>query len=247
MVSDAAKRVTEFRTSLGLTQQDFANELGTSRGTVGSTETAEGDPSKGFLKKLYDRYGVSTDWVLTGQGTPIQDDGAGFPARRDSLGTIAPVRRAGPGKGDFRIDDNEFALLCRFEIGVAPGPGMVQAKEPSIAVSSLWLARKGISADLAGILEVIGDSMAPTIPDGALVLVHRGEMRLDRDGIYAYAFDGAVFIRRLRIEARTPAGDIERIAVLSDNPAYEPQVIERDRLYDINIAGRVRAVISTLD
>lgn len=174
---------------------------------------------------------------------------SGFAAPR-GLGRIAPVPGDGPLQGDFCIDDKEFALIRRFAIDVSAGTGLVLDGEPladAVVFSSAWLKRRGISAELAGLVQVRGDSMEPTIPDGALIVVHRGEMRIDRDGIYAFAYKGEAFVKRLLIDGRTPDNRFAALRVVSDNPAHPEHRIEGEMLNDITVAGRVRAVLTDLD
>jgi phage repressor protein C with HTH and peptisase S24 domain len=115
-----------------------------------------------------------------------------------------------------------------------------------LAFSRAWLRANGIAADLAALVRVRGESMTPTIPDGALVLVHAAEKAVAQEGIYAFIRDGAAFIKRLLPLDRQPDGRPGRIMVISDNPSGKSEVIEGDQLLDLTIAGRVRCVLTTL-
>jgi len=88
--------------------------------------------------------------------------------------------------------------------------------------------------------------MAPTIPSGALVLIHMAERRVEREGIYAFSRDGAAYIKRLIPLERAPDGRPRRIVLLSDNPLAASETIEGPALDELNIAGRVRAVLFTM-
>ncbi|SOB88026.1 Peptidase S24-like [Sphingomonas guangdongensis] len=109
-----------------------------------------------------------------------------------------------------------------------------EARRTSIGFDPRWLRErtKG-SADGLSIIQVKGDSMAPTLADGDDVLVDRkdGVSRL-RDGIYVLRLDDSLMVKRL---ARQPSG--RGISIRSDNPDYPSwQDINPSR---IDIVGRV--------
>lgn len=109
-----------------------------------------------------------------------------------------------------------------------------EARRTSIGFDPRWLRErtKG-SADGLSIIQVKGDSMAPTLADGDDVLVDRkdGVSRL-RDGIYVLRLDDSLMVKRL---ARQPSG--RSISIKSDNPDYPSwQDINPSR---IDIVGRV--------
>src|SRR6185369_4649196 len=85
------------------------------------------------------------------------------------------------------------------------------------AFDERWLKKLTSShaSDLS-IVQVEGDSMAPTLNAGDDILVDLGDgpERL-RDGIYVLRVDGALLVKRLAIH---PVG--RRVTVQSDNPAY---------------------------
>lgn len=93
-----------------------------------------------------------------------------------------------------------------------------------------WLRGLRLDPRHLSVIEVIGDSMAPTLCNGDDILVDRGDQRL-RDGIYVLRLEGALSVKRLRLEA------LRKVTVVSDNPAY-PSAAPRDRA-DIDVIGRV--------
>jgi transcriptional regulator with XRE-family HTH domain len=88
------------------------------------------------------------------------------------------------------------------------------------------------------ILGVVGDSMEPTIKDGAEVLIDVRPQQWG-DGIWAFAFGDALRIKRLR-------RGLKSLQVISDNPAYPPEEITEHEESQLNLIGRVRWVGQTL-
>jgi len=123
------------------------------------------------------------------------------------------------------------------ELAVSAGPGsLVGNEQPTaqIGFDPAWLNRlTAAGADELNLVQVDGDSMAPTLLPGDDILVDRsdGEARI-RDGIYVLRMEESVLVKRLTLHPVT-----RRVTVQSDNPAYAdwPDLA----LTDINLIGRV--------
>lgn len=233
------KRLALFRKTVGLSQRDLAASLGFSPGLVGSIESGAIEPSRNFLRRISEAYNVSADWLLEGREPMLHVAQRTFESR---YGTIGRPDNARPLAGDVRIGDEEYALVKRYDVNVSAGPGLVPVEEGvdgALAFSRSWLIRNGVSADLSGLVRVRGDSMAPTIPDGALALVNAAEMEVRKEGIYAYSRHGEAYIKRLTSIGKNTAGKLTSLAVVSDNPTFQPEIIAHEDLRSIRIIGRV--------
>ena len=79
-----------------------------------------------------------------------------------------------------------------------------------------------------------GDSMAPTINDGDMVLIDRSERRVeDQDLIWAFTIGDMAMIKRLRIRG-------DKVTILSDNSEVPADAAHPD---EINIIGRITRVV----
>src|SRR6185437_11800328 len=84
-----------------------------------------------------------------------------------------------------------------------------------------WLVRTlNVDARNMALVEVVGDSMSPTIDEGDLVLVDLREARFRHDGIYVMRTGGDLAVKRLQ---RQPEGNL---LIRSDNPAYESATVK---------------------
>lgn len=246
MSDSPGKRLASFRNSLGMNQREFATSLGLSSSAVAFIESDSRTPSKGFLIKISDRYRISADWLLHGIGEMQMAEIAGFAGRQ---GRIEPADTEKPAHGDFRFDGEEFAMIRRMDLSVSAGRGLVPTEggeAEALAFSRSWLLRNSINADLSVLVRVSGDSMSPGIPHGALVLVHLPELRADREGVYAFNRGDASFIKRLIPSGVDASGRPTTLVILSDNPAYPPEVVSGSDMNDIRVIGRVRCVMTTL-
>jgi hypothetical protein len=85
-------------------------------------------------------------------------------------------------------------------------------------------------------IPVQGDSMAPTLMEGDVVVVDTRHRWPSPDGLYALndAF-GGVIVKRLEVTTR-PGDDEQRVDVISDNPRH---VRQNWSVTDVRIVGRV--------
>ena len=242
MGDSPGRRLALFRNSLGMNQRDFAASLGVSPGRVGMLESGGATLSRGFLQKISDRYRVSADWLLHGTGEMLQTSLPGHAGRH---GRIEPPQDDRPGHGDFRFEGHEFSMIRRLDLSVSAGNGLIEVEGgevESLAFSNAWLARQRINPDLAVLVRVRGDSMAPGIPDGGLVMVHLPERIVETSGVYAFTRGEESFVKRIAPVSRKPAAWL----ITSDNNAYPPETVSGPALNDIRVVGRVRCVLTTL-
>lgn len=103
------------------------------------------------------------------------------------------------------------------------------------------LKRKRINAAASHVFYVSGDSMAPTIKDGAVVLFDTSDRTLRSGKLYVIAWSGERLVKRLFNEGGV-------VKVVSDNPspAYPERVVQPDD-YSFEIVGRVRWTASWED
>jgi len=66
-------RIAALRRSAGLSQAALANELGISTSAVGMYEQGRREPSTEILAAMAKRFGVTIDYLITGQVTDPQD------------------------------------------------------------------------------------------------------------------------------------------------------------------------------
>jgi phage repressor protein C with HTH and peptisase S24 domain len=141
---------------------------------------------------------------------------------------------AAPGRSEAASRDDKYTYLprqiARARDGTAHSIRSEQVVD-SLAFKTEWLRRRLAAAPHNLLLvEVSGDAMAPTLHDSDLILVDLGEPRFKQDGVYVLSRDGELEVKRLQ---RGTSGDL---IIKSDNPAYQPTAVTRDR---VGIIGRV--------
>lgn len=244
MGDSPGKRLASFRGSLGLNQRNFAAALGASPGRIGSLESDAAQLSRAFLEKIASVYGVNSDWLLYGLGEMLRPPSAIGDTRHGAVERVDPAR---PDHGDIRFNGVEYAFARRMALSVSAGNGLEpldDGEAEGMAFPVAWLRRQRINSDLAVLVSVKGDSMAPAIPDGALVLIHVAERSISAAGVYAFNLDGQSYVKRIVPQSTEADGRPGALALFSDNPAYPPLVLSGPELNRITIVGRVRAVLA---
>ena len=63
----------ELRTSLGLTQEEFAKKIRVSKGYITSLECSHRELNPRLIKLISDTFGASEQWLQSGKGTMITE------------------------------------------------------------------------------------------------------------------------------------------------------------------------------
>lgn len=61
-------RIKKVRKELDLTQQDFANKIGISRGNIAAYEVGKNEPSDAVISLICREFNVNENWLRTGEG-----------------------------------------------------------------------------------------------------------------------------------------------------------------------------------
>lgn len=197
----------------GATQKNFANLLDTSLASLGGWLSEKSEPKLETLALIAKQTGVDLNWLITGHRNHSSN-------KEDAFVSVKRIKVTGSAGGGAMNGDEK-------------------AGEP-IAFRKDWLkAHVGVSADSLSVIQARGDSMEPTIRDGALILVNHSIERIENDGIYALAIDGDLYIKR--IQKAFNGG----LIIKSDNPAYEDQLIKKPETHDIKIVGLIKWAANT--
>ena len=134
------------------------------------------------------------------------------------------------------LDGDDYAVVPRFDVELSAGDGRMNhdaAAAGSIAFRRDWMAREGIPADQSIVVRVKGDSMAPTLTDGDLVLIDLRRTQPTGRKIYALIGpDGDARVKRLE---HLP----DALILHSDNPDHPTELIPAHEAANVRILGEV--------
>lgn len=104
----------------------------------------------------------------------------------------------------------------------------------AIVFDLAWLRRSMSMTDISNlrISTGLGDSMAPTIKHGDLLVVDVGVTEALYDAVYVVRIGGVLTIKRIQV-------DMDGIRILSDNPQFKEVSIPRDMMDRISVVARV--------
>jgi len=130
-------------------------------------------------------------------------------------------------------EPDDLIAVPVLDVQASAGPGAFADSERALArmrFDPSWLRGLKLDPRQLSVIQVTGDSMAPTLIDGDDILVDRGDRRM-RDAIWVLRLDGVLNVKRLLLE---PGG---KVTVRSDNAAYESRpALDRKQ---IELIGRV--------
>ena len=216
------ERVKARRMELGITQKELGDLVGVSQNSITKIENG-GNTT--FITELASALGVDVMWLSTGasEHKPAQK------VIEQSLDNYFSNERDLLHK--HRID--------YYDVRAAAGlTGFENSDYPEI-ISSLYLTDEGMSqlvgkksSDGICLVNVPTDSMEPTIRKGDIVFLDTKVNAYSGDGIYAFAIDGALFIKRIQ---KMIGGGYRMI---SDNEIYPPEQISDDVCKNAQFIGR---------
>ena len=214
------QRIKLVREDRGISQTALAARVGVKQQTIGAIESGTAGKTA-YLVQIAEALDVDPVWLQTGHGKAPQlgehlGNTPDLPAPsvdRDML--FAPVYDVRAAAGDGFVIDHET------QKGAWPFPRTYLRHVLGIS-----------SSDLA-VIEVVGDSMSPTLETGDRVLVDLKDKRPAPPGLFVlWDGDGTVVKRVERVLNSRPAV----LSITSDNPRHRTYERPAD---EISIVGRV--------
>jgi phage repressor protein C with HTH and peptisase S24 domain len=221
-MDDARERVAikirNIRDKLKLSQTEFAELVGITQKKVSRLELGQIKLDLATAERLSLKLGLKEDWL---EDLPVKK-----PAKADK-----PARRRYK-----RVPKETFSIPI-YDAYASAGPGLTTAFPEQIGsfpFQEAWFERtfSRYPLDKLGMIRVEGDSMNPTIGNGDYCLfVFDGRFRAD--GVYLIQLYDSLYVKRLQ---RIVGGSVKMI---SDNPAYEDQVVTGEDETGFRLVGSV--------
>ncbi|MBF0260409.1 MAG: helix-turn-helix transcriptional regulator [Magnetococcales bacterium] len=198
--------------------KEMSRAVGIPYGTLNSIMKGV-SPSADKINQIAESLGLSCDWLLRGVGPMMYADVVEKMTESDEKPT------------------QDYVSIPRYDVYCSAGAGALVESERIIEHINFkleWFIDMGLQRDKAALISVDGDSMAPTLKNGDMVLVDLRERdRVTADAIYVIDHDGTLKVKRLR---KTFTGDL---MIISDNPSYPHETIRQSDGVPIRVVGRV--------
>ncbi|ARQ59220.1 helix-turn-helix domain-containing protein [Rhizobium sophoriradicis] len=213
-MSDLGARIREAAGLIGGLDKLEAELSGVSRRTLSDYVSEKSEPKASTVIEIAQATGVSIAWLMGEDGRG--DSGKNPPAE---------------------VTDN-VVRLPRFDARASAGRGLVPVNEMPIgevAFARDFLRNLGANPDYCYILEARGDSMWPTIPDGALLIADASKTEVDDGRIYHFNVMDRALVKRARWSLDG------KLYLTSDNMAagYPPEEFTADRIDELHVGGRI--------
>lgn len=120
------------------------------------------------------------------------------------------------------------------EVSVSAGGGAYENNDSSesMEVPPYFINMLGGKENLKNIdaINVVGDSMEPTLNSENIIFIDKTKQDVSRDGIYAFTTTHGLFVKRIQ---RRVDGQLD---VISDNKDYPIQILDKN---EVKIVGKV--------
>ncbi len=119
-------------------------------------------------------------------------------------------------------------------VNVSAGGGAYESEDnfESLEIPPYFIHMLGGEDNLKNIdaINVVGDSMEPTLNNDNIIFIDKTKNDCNRDGIYAFTTEHGLFVKRIQ---KKVDGNLD---IISDNKDYPSQLLG---VKDINILGKV--------
>lgn len=207
----AISRIKFILKKMGLTQSSFARKLSMDPANMSKHLNGKLPISAGLLNRIAADLGVSKQWLVDGSGLPF--------AKNDDVPTI---------------DSDEMVVVGDHRNGSA-----TPVYDIDVTAGCLELSREFTNDRIIGyvdlpevrpgamLVRVYGDSMMPTIHDGAFIAIRRitDPSCIFWGQIYVVVLDDFRVVKHVRRHA-----DPSMVILRSDNPLYDDMEVSRSKI-----------------
>ncbi len=211
-------------------RESFARAIRRSVSNISHWANEKVDPSRlsnAVAKKTEDALGVRWEWLVTGKGDPktVQQKSLAIINEYDEI-------RAPDEIGTDTVEFVRFHPAC----SVSAGGGFENSEDAAgkvigLSFRSRSLSKRNVRAADAVVINVIGDSMEPTLSDGDQVMYDETRRSIIDGKMYVVRIGGGCFVKRLYTRPSS-------VLLKSDNPFHEAFEARLDG-DDIELLGQV--------
>ena len=235
-MNNVGQRIKELRKMLGLSQREFAERIGKSLNAIQKWESGDRIPSEPALKLIAKEFGVSEEWLKTGEGEMFQPG-------------IIPTKEgiAHAYTATFRPEEHNYIQIPYYDIYASAGEGIEALEtEPKPIKIDMGFARifLGVSSNKGlFMIQAYGDSMYPSIKPGDYLVGRFWEFEpfLLEGSVYVFRIENELFVKRFKRDRKG-----NKLIFKSDNPEYNDIEITEDQQAEIKIIGRILVNLSKL-
>ncbi len=206
------------RRRLGDPERDvFSEQLGVSKNTLVNYEKGDTEPTASVLDAYRYKFGANVLWIITGEGEMFSESA-----------TVT--------------DGVDMVEIPLYDVQAAAGAGLIPKDDGlhnTVPFSRAFLRNIGAKPESCIMLEAKGDSMLPTIPNGAFMIVDQSRQDIVDEEVFVFRVGTGLKVKRAywRMD-----NDLE---LRSDNETngYPPEIIGKDMADDLAVIGQVLSLL----
>ncbi|OOF43761.1 hypothetical protein BKK52_11315 [Rodentibacter trehalosifermentans] len=219
------ERLKIARKNAGLTQSDLGKAIGVSQNAIQKIEAGGDTKHKLALATVL---GVNPVWLESGSNSAVSESSVSVTTKNFS-----------------RSDVEDSIKLTLLDNKLAAGDGYINLDYPD-TIRSIEFSRDKFmeifqrkTANNLSLAVIDGNSMYDpnneemSLKHGDIVFIDTSIQEFKNDGIYAFVFEGKARIKRLQYLSGY------RLKVISDNPTYETEILEKDQVEQIHFIGQL--------
>ncbi|MDG6881070.1 Uncharacterized HTH-type transcriptional regulator HI_1476 [Phocoenobacter uteri] len=213
-MNDLSVRLRKTLNDKSITQEELANMINVSQNAISLIINGKTKKPRNLFE-IAQALGVDPVWLKTGEGSPqaVKSD----QEFADDENVIrVPVLDVSASAG-FGIENCDFVENISY-IGYAD--------------EHFTQYFNRANADNIRLINVSGDSMAPSFESGDLIFVDTSINTFIGDGVYVFTFNGQLLVKRLQFMGK-------ELLVISDNDYYKPWSISMENEESFRIRAKV--------
>lgn len=193
------ERLRNARRLRRLSQAQLGKQIGASQSQISTIEKEQSGTSLRTATAAAHALNVSVDYLVG----YADDPRPATELKRHLETALARLADVDPDPGvleDPYIGATDEDFIAVDEVLAAPGTGEDLIDERVVSrrkFGRTWLKTRRLDAHRCRVIRVYGESMAPTIPDGAAMLVDLDTRELRDRGIFVVRLDDDLLVRRL--------------------------------------------------
>ncbi len=186
-------------------QSQLAEKLQVGRAAISLAKQKDSIPGK-WIFALAEAYALNSDWLATGKGSPY-------------------------------AQTEEYNQDCVFVPHILPQLSEDNTLEfdeyfrHTVHFHHDWLSRHGNPNEMIS-LTMTGPCMQPEIKERDLLLINRSATRLFSGGIFAFALEGIIVVRRIE---KSP----QKLLMICDNPSYPDISLSKEEMEQAICLGQI--------
>lgn len=210
-------RLRSEREKAGLSRDQVVAHINYSRSTLQQWEAGSTEPPISGIERLAALYNVSPQYLIFGGND------------RGISSVVQPI-----------VDNEEYRDVPVYNLAASAGSGRLVTDENIenyLKFPYWWFNERNLTPSNIAALYTKGDSMEPTIPDNALLLIDQSKTYLSDGKIYIIRADDELYVKRIN---RIIGGGIK---LISDNTGYKPIELSKQLLAQENFFQVIGQVV----